>query len=278
MVINQNIYPYGAQVKNLPIYLTGIGGSEFQYHIKRSEGYYWHQILYSANGTGCLKYNNVSINMSEGYYFFLPAGFPHEYYPTNGNWNVQWLAFDGYACVQILNELKMTKPIAVQFTDSSSLKKTFNKMFTAQKYDKVYADYICSGLIYQYVIEFHRMAYDKNLSGGNDKSNILTPVINYIDENFQEDFPITVLAEKAGVSPQHLCRIFKQTMHMRPNEYVIRRRLKEAKCLLSETDMPISDIGTRTGFSDAGYFSTVFKRYEGISPVEYRKSQKFIKS
>lgn len=147
-------------------------------------------------------------------------------------------------------------------------------MFTARKYDKVYADYICSGLIYQYVIEFHRMAYDKNLSGEADKSNILTPVINYIDENFRRDFPITALAEKAGVSPQHLCRIFKQTMHMRPNEYVIRRRLKEAKCLLSDTDIQISDISTATGFSYAGYFSTVFRRYEGISPAEYRKAEK----
>ncbi len=272
MAVNQNIYPYGAQVKNMPVYLTGIGGSEYQYHIKRPDGYNWPQILYSAKGIGCLKYDNQTVSLTEGYYFFLPAGYPHEYYPVSDNWDVRWIAFDGYACGHILSELNMTRPIVRRADDGRTHQRLYSVMFVAQKNDKVYGDYACSGFVYQYIMEFYRIAHDKNMSGGNDRSNILMPVLNYIDDNFRSDFPMTVLAEKAGVSSQHLCRIFKETMNVRPMEYLTRRRLQEAKRLLTETDTSVAEIGLQTGFSDAGYFSTVFRKYEGISPVEYRKN------
>ena len=45
----------------------------------------------------------------------------------------------------------------------------------------------------------------------------------------------------------------------------------EAKRLLKFSDIPVAEIGRQMGFSDAGYFSTVFRRHEKISPAEYRK-------
>ncbi|MDE6596319.1 MAG: AraC family transcriptional regulator [Oscillospiraceae bacterium] len=273
MAINQNIYPYGMQVKNLPVYLTGIGGSEYQYHVKRPEGYNWHQILFSAKGRGCLKFDNTTVTLEENSFFFLPAGYPHEYFPVGNSWDVRWTAFDGYACRHILSEFGMTKPVSVKLEDPAPMQSLFNKMLAAQKSDIVYGDYTCSGLIYQYMIEFHRLCSDKSFAGGTDRSDILVPVLNYIDENFRENFPMTVLAEQAGVSPQHLCRIFKQTMNMRPNEYLTRRRIKEAKQLLTDTRLTVAEVGERSGFPDTSYFSTVFKRYEGTSPSEYKKSE-----
>ncbi len=80
-----------------------------------------------------------------------------------------------------------------------------------------------------------------------------------------------MLAELAGVTPQHLCRVFKDSMNMRPNEYLTQRRLQEAKRLLQRNELSVSEIAARSGFSDAGYFSTVFRKHEGVSPIEYKK-------
>ena len=126
--------------------------------------------------------------------------------------------------------------------------------------------------MYDYLLEFYRQTITKSNDRGTDKSKQLMPILNYIDDHFAEDFSITVLSELAGISPQHLCRIFKETMHMRPTEYLTYRRLGEAKNLLRHSSIPIADVGTRCGFPDAGYFSTVFKRHEGMSPAEYRKN------
>lgn len=272
MPVNQSIYPNNPQVRQLPLYLVGIGGSEYQGHVNRPEGYYWNQLLYSVKGQGCLKVDSASVTLLEGWFFFLPKGVPHEYYPVDGNWEVRWVVFDGYAWPQITKELGLTHPIYMKPDDCSSLEKIYNKMFVAQKTDKVFGDYTCSGLIYDYLLEFYRQVVSKSMSGGTDKSELLMPILNYIDDHFYQDFSMTVLADLAGVSSQHLCRIFKETMHMRPTEYLTYRRLGEAKNLLRHTDTPIAEIGIKCGFPDAGYFSTVFKRYEGMSPAEYRKN------
>ena len=274
VVLDQNEYPYIEQVKHLPVYLTGIGGTEWQGHIIREEGYYWHQILLCSGGSGVLKYYNTSVRISDNCLFFLPADYPHEYYPDEIKWDTRYVAFDGYACRDILSELNMTGPMVIKVADTGSMKKLYDKIFVALKSDKVYGNYTCSGLVYSYILEFYRLASDIAVKGGAEKSNILMPALNYIDNNFRNDFSVAVLAEISGVSQQYLCRIFKQTMNLRPNEYITRRRLIEAKKLLSESDIPVSDVAAQSGFSDTGYFCTVFRRYESITPVEYRKIYK----
>ncbi len=272
MPVNQNIYPTNLQVRQLPIFLAGIGGSEYQGHIDRPDGYCWNQLLYSAKGQGCLRYGATTVTLSEGWYFFLPEGVPHEYYPLDGAWEVNWVLIDGTACSQIMRELNLTQPICMKPADGSALEKLYRKMLNAQRNDKIYGDYTCSGLIYDYFLEFHRQRTGNTIPGGINKNQYLEPALRYIDEHFAQDFPLTILATQAGISSQHLCRLFKEILHMRPNEYLTCRRLSEAKNLLLHTRLPIADIGSQCGFPDAGYFSTVFKRYEGMSPAEYRRA------
>lgn len=81
MKINGCIYPYNIEARKLPVHLTGIGGSEWQNHVVRPKGYQWHQILFSAGGKGVLKFDNTLGAIDEGSYFFLPANYPHEYFP-----------------------------------------------------------------------------------------------------------------------------------------------------------------------------------------------------
>lgn len=276
MHVNQGIYPNNPQVWHLPLFLVGIGGSEYQGHINRPEGYYWNQLLYSVKGQGCLKTESSSTIISEGCYFFLPNNLPHEYYPITDNWEVRWVVFDGFACSQIMQELNLTQLIIFTPDDNTALEKLYNKMFVAQKTDKVFGDYTCSGLIYDYLLSFYQQVVFKNSTRGTSKSDLLMPILNYIDDHFAEDFSMTVLADLADISPQHLCRIFKETMHMRPMEYLTYRRLGEAKNLLRHSDASIANIGCKCGFPDPAYFSTIFKRYEGTTPAEYRKNPKAI--
>lgn len=272
MKINQNLYPYNIEARKLPVHLTGIGGSEWQAHIVRTDGYHWHQILFSAEGDGMLKYDNISMAIEEGSFFFLPAGYPHEYYSENKKWDVRWVAFDGYSANHILSLLNMTKPTIIKPHESDTLQSILDKMYTAQTSDKLYSDFVCSGLVYEYIIEFHRHINDKANKVRSERSKLLLPVLNYIDENFRSDFSLTVLAELAGVSPQHLCRIFKDAMNMRPGEYLTQKRLQESRRLLRISNLPISEIAMQSGFPDAGYFSTVFKKHQGMTPIEYKKA------
>lgn len=228
--------------------------------------------IFCANGSGILKYDNAAYRISKNCILFLPADYPHEYYPEEIKWDMRYVTFTGYACRDILINLKMTVPMMIQADKFDTLKKLYDKIFATLKSDKVYGNYTCSGLVYSYILEFHKLVSNIAAKSGAEKSNILMPALNYIDDNFRSDFSIAALAAISGVSHQYLCRLFKETMNLRPNEYITQRRLNEAKRLLSMTDMPISEVSVQSGFSDTGYFCTVFQRYESMTPSEYRKT------
>ena len=93
----------------------------------------------------------------------------------------------------------------------------------------------------------------------------------YIDENLAEDVKVSEVARRAGVSPSQLQRIFRDAMGMTCSTYLTTARLTKAKELIAGTDRPITEIAFDVGYNDSNYFSTAFRKHEGISPSAYRK-------
>ena len=82
------------------------------------------------------------------------------------------------------------------------------------------------------------------------------------------------MAEIIDVSPQYLCSLFKNFLYMRPFVYISKRRIQEAKRLLLDKPMSIKDIALQIGYNYSSYFCSIFKKYEGISPHEFRNMHK----
>ncbi len=93
----------------------------------------------------------------------------------------------------------------------------------------------------------------------------------YVDENLAEDLKLADVAKRAGVSRAQLQRIFSQTLGMSYSAYLTTARMQKAKALLAGTDRPITDIAFDVGYNDSNYFSTAFRKHEGITPRQYRK-------
>ena len=102
---------------------------------------------------------------------------------------------------------------------------------------------------------------------------ILREAVSYIDENYdRDDISLNKVAETVGMSPNHFSSIFSQEMGMTFIEYLISRRMQKAKELLRTTQMRSSEIAYRVGYRDPHYFSSTFKKMQGITPREYRMS------
>lgn len=273
--MNRSIYPVGAKELNLPFYLSGIGVAEHEWHNIRPDGIEFHKIILSASGKGCLIIDGKEHIITEGYGFFIPSNYPHEYYGLDGIWETHWITFGGFACTETLQSIGFSLPTIKKLSDTSSLESIFKKMYVTLKTDRISGNLSCSALLYQYILEFYRAFSEKTYSSDSDHSRILMPVFAYIDNNLSHDISMDELCAAAGVSPQHLCRIFRNILNLRPNEYISRKRVQIAKSMLIETDMPISEIGKAVGYSECSYFGAVFKRIEGISPGEYRKRNKY---
>ena len=91
----------------------------------------------------------------------------------------------------------------------------------------------------------------------------------YIENNLKEEISLTELSEQAGISNGYLSRIFKKYYHISVVDYIHFRKLNLAKYYMIASEMNISDISFMMGYSEAGYFCKIFKKYEGMTPSAY---------
>ena len=102
-------------------------------------------------------------------------------------------------------------------------------------------------------------------------------VRRYIDEHFKENINLDMLAKLTHVSKYYMVHAFTEEYGISPINYMISRRIEEAKQLLRNDDYALSLISRMLGFSSPSYFSQSFKKIVGMSPNEYRKSSKIIR-
>lgn len=85
-----------------------------------------------------------------------------------------------------------------------------------------------------------------------------------------EKVTMDALAAHLGLSRARMFEVFKKETGLSPNDYLQRHRVECCKGLLSETDRTITDIALATGFGSSQYFSRVFRKYCGMTPMEFR--------
>ncbi len=105
----------------------------------------------------------------------------------------------------------------------------------------------------------------------------LKEVLLYITEQYAQPITPQSMANVCGLNLSYFCRLFHRGTGMTATAYLTAYRLTRAEKLLVTTDLPVSEIAVRVGFSDIAYFSRCFKRHYGISPLKYRRNNMNIK-
>ncbi|BCJ88235.1 response regulator transcription factor [Effusibacillus dendaii] len=117
-------------------------------------------------------------------------------------------------------------------------------------------------------------SYLRKVSSSNDfevdLGNPIESATGYIHSHFHEPITLNEVADRVYLSASHFSRLFKAEMGVTFIEYLTRYRLEQSKKLLKMTSLPIEVIANNTGFANASYFATTFKRLEGKTPKEYR--------
>jgi AraC family transcriptional regulator len=100
----------------------------------------------------------------------------------------------------------------------------------------------------------------------------LAEIIDYIEQNLDQEITIQALAERAQLSISVFAHSFKKIMEISPYQFIITQRLERAKQLLLDRDanLPISTICQKCGFSSPSAFATRFRQKYGVSPAKYR--------
>lgn len=93
----------------------------------------------------------------------------------------------------------------------------------------------------------------------------------YIEEHYQENISLSTLSDMFFFSPQYIAKKFKELFQTTVITYQMELRMDKAKSLLKHTNMSVSEIAQTVGYADENYFSKVFRKQQGVSPLKYRK-------
>lgn len=98
--------------------------------------------------------------------------------------------------------------------------------------------------------------------------------LEFIVSNYQQNLTVEKVAQYVNMSKNYFSHLFKKEVGESFTEYLTKYRLEKAKDMLKSTDARVNEIAERVGYENIYYFSNVFKKYFGISPVEYRRGMK----
>ncbi len=98
----------------------------------------------------------------------------------------------------------------------------------------------------------------------------LKRVVEYVGEHLDEKITLQDLAAVAGLSRMHFAAQFRAALGMRPHEYLMKRRIERAEELLKQAELSLVEVALTVGFQTQAHFTTVFKRFAGDTPYQWR--------
>lgn len=128
--------------------------------------------------------------------------------------------------------------------------------------------YEMKGILYTVCALFDKQTEYYNVAF--TKENTLLQVLFYIEKHFKSTCTVYVVAKNAGLNPDYLSRLFKQKTGISCNHYITARRLSYAAFLLTNTDASCLSCALDSGFSSLRSFNRNFKRFFGVSPINYK--------
>lgn len=111
------------------------------------------------------------------------------------------------------------------------------------------------------------------MAGSFSVNRRIAPILDFLRMDFKNNHSIRELALKAGMHPETFRRLFKKTTGLLPKQYVLMRKIEQAKQnLLTDYYTSLQDLAEELGFCDYSNFHRIFRKIEGVSPQKYRET------
>ena len=153
----------------------------------------------------------------------------------------------------------------------------FHRYFTAliaefELKERFYME-ICQNISRTLIMYIFRLINrTENASALLDKSMTMETVLAYIDENFKRKLTLDEVAEKCYTSKYYLSHLFTRFQGVSIGKYILDKKIDESKKMLASSDFPVVAIAESLGFDDPSYYSRIFKKTVGTTPLQFRKT------
>lgn len=227
---------------------------------------------YCITGKGVLKMNGGTFPVQEGDLFLIyPSMKVYPIADEESPWELTFIGFTG-------NDARLLTD-ACGFSPSSPVQNIPEKKTTHRMILDIYEHRgdrpaeIVSMTARLYALMSHLMSTTQQRFPHTPGQQYIGPACDYIDDHFQEHISVDDIADAIGISRSSLYRAFMTTMAISPIDYLNEHRVKVSANLLLQKDLTLKEISFACGFSNPLYYSTVFKKFMGMSPTDYRRHQ-----
>ena len=208
---------------------------------------------------GNLKYviDGTAIKVNAGDCIYLPAGCLRQREPAE---------LTDYVSFNFGNAPKIQLPTLIE----NCLNGEINLLITLC--DELYSKYFDWNDKIDTTLELIIKLLGEKISS-NEENPTIVHIKRYVQKNLSKKLTLKQIANSVGYSPNYCDTLFKSHTGVSILNYVIERRISEAKLLLSEGILSLKEISETIGFEDYNYFSRTFKKKSGYSPSEYKSAR-----
>ncbi|MBQ4087769.1 MAG: helix-turn-helix transcriptional regulator [Clostridia bacterium] len=250
--------------------VNGCGAGRYNgspYRVIREKGRKDFHILLSESGFITVYYEGRYERLLPGQFILYYPGQRQEYSFSSETPSVNsWVHFHGTSALSILSDCGL----------SGGIHTVQNKAKAEQKFEKLaQAHHPTSGATEtqksSILLSLLCTLSDKKSTA--PRPEAVQNAVRFLHANYTAPIEIAELARMNNLSPSRFQHVFKQYVGTSPHHYLLSLKIEHAKELLTSDVQSVSAVASIVGFEDAYYFSRIFKKFTGITPGAYRKSQ-----
>ena len=247
-----------------------------------------YEIYYLLSGSRRMFYNDSIYILDRGDLVFIPPNTIHRTLHTNDRTHERIVVTFGPEAMPGLMPAAQTPEFGRLFAADPVLHLAgANRDYVEERLSRLLSEYeqpdefsalsIRSVLqeLLVFLIRYKRYKNEERVQEINTADRLMQKAARYIRGHYMDNVSLESVAAFVGLSPCYFSKKFKSATGFGYREYLLTVRVREACAMLLETDKSITEIALDCGFSDSNYFGDVFKREKGVSPLKYRKSNRF---
>lgn len=224
------------------------------------------QVTYRENHSG-----TATVHASAGDCFFLNCSYEYTHISSDESpWELLWIHFNGPAAPAYYTYFRESHNWHFRSGRLAELTLAIQNIINYHEAKTEDTDILSAQQI-QNILTFICTRAPKEADTGSVRSDKLKNVLSYLDEHFTEAISLDDLAKKFYISKYYLSREFKKEYGTTIIQYILTKKITNAKELLRYSDASIEEIALLCGIDDASYFNKIFRRMEGCTASEYRK-------
>lgn len=220
---------------------------------------------YVVSGKGTYHINNRSYFLKKGDGFIVP---PHTdvIYRSDKDtpWAVYWFGFSGPAAIGLLKHIHISASnILFRYDRDDNLSDAMGELLQTIQGKEFNAEHLISRIYRIFGLLNNQTPFMYSEETG-------LSCVRYIKTHLSSPVGVSDLAIEENLSRSEIYRIFMKRFNMSPQAFIIQYKMKKARELILNTDLPYKEIGLLVGYEYVSHFYRLFKANTGMTPSEYR--------